>query len=129
MAKAWKWWAAESNQTVRDAMLFKFKSQAASDLIMLEADARKLLQIMLGHDPVKGIVQAQDIPRCISALQEAVLQDEAARKRHADKVADADSDDSDGVVLDAVRLSQRATPMLKLLERSQAEASDVVWGV
>lgn len=110
-------------------MLFKFKSQAASDLIMLEADARKLLQIMLGHDPVKGIVQAQDIPRCISALQEAVLQDEAARKRHADKVVEADGDDSDGVVLDAVRLSQRAMPMLKLLERSHAEASDVVWGV
>ncbi|MFM7002139.1 MAG: DUF1840 family protein [Limnohabitans sp.] len=32
-------------------------------------------------------------------------------------------------MLDAVRLSQRATPMLKLLERSRVEASDVVWGV
>lgn len=109
-------------------MLFKFKSQAASDLIMLEADARKLLQIMLGDDSVKGIVLAQDIPRCITALQEAVLQDEEARKRQVEKAAD-DGDDSDGVVLDAVRLSQRATPMLKLLERSRAEASDVVWGV
>jgi Domain of unknown function (DUF1840) len=111
-------------------MLFKFKSKAASDLIMLEADARKLLQIMLGDDSVKGIVLAKDIPRCITALQEAVLQDEAARKRLAEKAACADDgDDSDGVVLDAVRLSQRATPMLKLLERSRAEASDVVWGV
>ena len=109
-------------------MLFKFKSQAASDLIMLEADARKLLKIMLGDDPVKGIVLVQDIPRCISALHEAVLLDEAARQRQAEKAADQ-GDDSDGVVLDAVRLSQRATPMLKLLERSLGESSDVVWGV
>ena len=110
-------------------MLFKFKSQATSDLIMLEADARKLLKIMLGNDPVKGIVLAQDIPRCIGALQEAVLLDEAARKRQAEKAADADHDGGEGMVLDAVRLSQRATPMLKLLERSRVEASDVVWGV
>ena len=110
-------------------MLFKFKSQAASDLIMLEADARKLLQIMLGDDPAKGIVLAQDIPRCIAALQEAVLQDDAARKRQSEKSGDTHNDETDGVVLDTVRLSQRATPMLKLLERSRAEASDVVWGV
>ena len=41
-------------------MLFKFKSRATSDLIMLEADARNLLKIMLGNDPVKGIVQVAD---------------------------------------------------------------------
>ena len=44
-------------------MLFKFKSQATSDLIMLEADARRLLKIMLRDDPVKGIVQAKDLPQ------------------------------------------------------------------
>jgi Domain of unknown function (DUF1840) len=107
-------------------MLFKFKSPAASDLIMLDADARKLLKIMLGDDPVKGIVQVKDMPGCIAALEEALLQDEAARKRQAEK---ADDEDVDAVPLDAIRLSQRATPMLKLLQRCLKEESDLVWGV
>ena len=110
-------------------MLFKFKSAAASDLIMLEGDARKLLQIMLGSDTVKGIIAAADIPARMAALEAAVAQDEALRKRRAEKAASADEDEDEGAALDSVRLSQRATPMLKLLSRSLAETSDVVWGV
>ncbi|OYU32919.1 MAG: acetyltransferase [Comamonadaceae bacterium PBBC2] len=109
-------------------MLFKFKSAAASDLIMHEADGRKLLKIMLGDDPVKGIVLAADIPARIAALEAAVAKDEALRQQQAEQAA-SDQEDDEAVVLDAVRLSQRATPMLKLLARSLAEKSDVVWGV
>jgi hypothetical protein len=110
-------------------MLFKFKSAAASDLIMLELDARKLLQIMLGDDPVQGIMLADTLVQRIRILQEAVAQDEALRKRLADKAESGARDEEDEVTLDAVRLSQRATPMLKLLQRSLGENSDVVWGV
>ena len=109
-------------------MLFKFKSAAASDLIMLEADGRKLLKIMLGDDPVKGIVLAADIPARMAALEAAVAQDEALRQQRAEQAA-SEQNEEEAVVLDTVRLSQRATPMLKLLARSLAEQSDVVWGV
>lgn len=109
-------------------MLFKFKSAAASDLIMLEADGRKLLKIMLGDDPVKGIILASDIPARIAVLEAAVAQDDALRQRRAEEAA-SESEEDETVALDAVRLSQRATPMLKLLSRSLAEQSDVVWGV
>ena len=64
-------------------MLFKFKSAAASDLIMLELDARKLLQIMLGDDPVQGIMLADTLAQRIRTLEEAVAHDEALRKRLA----------------------------------------------
>ncbi|PUE35711.1 DUF1840 domain-containing protein [Limnohabitans sp. Jir72] len=111
-------------------MLFKFKSAAASDLIMLELDARKLLQIMLGDDPVQGIMLANTLSARIQTLETAVLQDETLRKRLAQQAASGASDcDEREVALDAVRLSQRATPMLKLLQRSLAESSDVVWGI
>jgi hypothetical protein len=111
-------------------MLFKFKSAAASDLIMLEADARKLLKIMLGDDPVQGIMLANSLAVRIQSLETAVQQDEALRKRLAEQAASGASDaDEEEVALDAVRLSQRAAPMLKLLQRSQAENADVVWGV
>jgi hypothetical protein len=109
-------------------MLFKFKSAAASDLIMLEADGRKLLKIMLGDDPVQGIVLAADIPARMAALEAAVAQDEALRQQRAEQAA-SEQNEEEAVVLDTVRLSQRAAPMLKLLARSLAEQSDVVWGV
>lgn len=111
-------------------MLFKFKSQAGSDLIMLEADARRVLKIILGNDPVKGILQFDDLPTAIAALASAVAQDESDRKQRADKGQSLMSgDDDESVPLNTVSLAQRAAPMLKLLKRCLAEKSDVVWGV
>ena len=111
-------------------MLFKFKSQATSDLIMLEADARRLLKIILGDDPVKGIVQSNDLSRAISALESAVAQDESDRKQGAEKAQTLISgEDDESVPLNTVSLAQRAAPMLKLLKRCLVEKSDVVWGV
>lgn len=111
-------------------MLFKFKSQATSDLIMLEADARRVLKIILGDDAVKGIVQFNDLPRAIAALELAVAQDETDRKQRATQDAPLVSgEDDEPVVMNDVSLSQRAAPMLKLLKRCLSEESDVVWGV
>jgi Domain of unknown function (DUF1840) len=111
-------------------MLFKFKSQATSDLIMLEADARRLLKIILGNDAVKGIVQCHDLPHAIAALELAVAQDEAERKQRAEQATPLVSgEDDEPVALHGVSLSQRAAPMLKLLKRCLSEESDVVWGV
>ncbi len=115
-------------------MLFKFKSQVTSDLIMLEADARRLLQIMLGHDPDKGIILVKDLPAAIAKLESTVAQDESARllRSQAAQKASMPTDrmQNDTVeVLDAVRLAQRASPMLKLLKHCVADPSDVVWGV
>jgi len=109
-------------------MLFKFKSKATSDLIMLEADARRLLKIMLGDDPVKGIVQAQAISAVVAALDLAIAQEEEilALGKHsatASSQRDAPSHPPE------IRLAQRAAPMLQMLKRSAAEKADVVWGV
>jgi len=112
-------------------MLFKFKSQAAADLIMLEADGRRLLKIMLGDDPDQGIIESANMPAVIAALASAVAQDEAARKQRAAQAQSGaePGDEAQEPPMDPVRLSQRATPMLKLLARCVAEESDLVWGV
>jgi len=114
-------------------MLFKFKSKAAADLIMLEADARRLLKIMLGDDPAKGILPLEDLPAVLARIDAAVQQDEALRKARSQKAqqqpAQESRDDSDEPELPAVRLAQRAAPMQQMLQRSIAEESDIVWGV
>ena len=112
-------------------MLFKFKSKACADLIMLEADGRRILKAMLGDDPVKGIVQAADLALALSRLDAAVAQDEALRQARANKsAAPTQSQDEDGeAALPAVRLAQRAAPMQQMLRRCMAEEADLVWGV
>lgn len=115
-------------------MLFKFKSQATSDLIMLEADARRLLKIMLGEASDKGIILVPDLPAAIAKLESAVAQDEAARLQRSQEsqtpsARPDSSTDTPNQALDPVRLAQRASPMLKHLKRCVADPSDLVWGV
>ena len=115
-------------------MLFKFKSQVTSDLIMLEPDARRLLHIMLGHDPVKGIILVKDLPAAIAKLETAVAQDEAARLQRNQEaqstLAPKDSaQNAFGEAPNPVRLAQRASPMLKMLKQCAADSADMVWGV
>ena len=61
-------------------MLFKFKSRATADLVMLEATGRRVLEI-LGKDPAApGILLADQMPAAVAALQEAVRADEVERE-------------------------------------------------
>lgn len=115
-------------------MLFKFKSQVTSDLIMLEADGRRLLKIMLGDDPIKGIVLSQDMPQVLAKLESAVAQDEALRAQRSQDAQIGKNQDLVDLTppdfeLDAVRLAQRASPMIKLLKQCVATPTDLVWGV
>ena len=113
-------------------MLFKFKSKATSDLIMLEPDARVLLQMMLGEDPVKGIILAKDLPATITKLESALAQQSAhggsVKVRHQDATAGL-ANSEDGPWMEAVHVHQRAVPMLQMLKRCLAEKADLVWGV
>ena len=53
-------------------MLYKFKSKAAADLIMLEPHGRQILEIIGKTPGNNGIVTAAQIPGAISALEAAV---------------------------------------------------------
>jgi hypothetical protein len=113
-------------------MLFKFKSKACADLIMLEADGRRILKAMIGDDPIKGIVLVADMQQALDRLGAAVAQDEALRKERAEKAAKG-GEDQDGdpaeAPLPAIRLAQRAAPMQQMLRRCLAQEADLVWGV
>lgn len=107
-------------------MLYKFKSQVASDLIMLEVNGRQVLDI-IGKDPSpQGIVLADQMPAALDALHQAVAREEAALKAAQDKAR------ADGHTLpepEGVQLRQRVQPFVDLLQRSHAIGQDIVWGV
>jgi hypothetical protein len=100
-------------------MIYKFKSKATGDLLMLGPNGDQLLRVV-GREPApRGIFEVADMPALIGALQAAVAADEAARSE-----ADGDPERPG-----AVSLRQRVWPMVEMLRRAHAAAEPVVWGV
>lgn len=107
-------------------MLYKFKSKAAGDVIMLEENAVQVLRI-LGREPeAKGILEVAAMPAAVAALEAAVEEEEQARR---DADAEAAAEGRKLPARNAVTLRQRAWPLLEMIRRSQAAGADIVWGV
>lgn len=102
-------------------MLYKFKSPAAGDLIMLEPNGRQVLTL-IGKDPgPKGIILPEQMTAALAALEQAVAADEAAGK--TDAAADDDAKPA------TVSLRQRVVPFVDMLKRCKAADKEIVWGV
>lgn len=110
-------------------MLYKFKSRAAADLILLEPQGRQILEIIGKTPGPTGIVTAAQIPAALAALEAAVARDEARLRAAQQEPGSADANPAEDEPNDTVHLRQRATPFIDLLRRSQQEGCDVVWGV
>jgi len=104
-------------------MIYRFKSKAAGDLIVMGPVGDNLLRIMGREPSAKGIIEAAALPAAIAALESAVAAEDAVRK----KADDDEPDDAAGG--ENVSLRQRAWPLLEMMRRSQREDADIVWGV
>jgi len=107
-------------------MVYCFKTKAAGDVIMLDQNGKRLLEI-LGKDPVgPGILLAAQIPAAIEAIQQAVEQEELdfeQRKQEAIEKGEYVPDP------ERITLRTRVHPFLAMLSHCQRENADVVWGV
>lgn len=108
-------------------MLYKFKSRAAPDLIMLEPNGRRVLQLIGKPIDVKqGILQPADMPAAIAALEAAIAQEEAERRAAEAAAAEKGEELPEQ---DSVSLRQRATPFIDMLRRCEKAGKEIVWGV
>lgn len=99
-------------------MLYKFKSKAAGDVIMLEANGRRVLEIIGKDAGPQGIILPEQMPAAIAALHAAIALEESH-----DEKAEAP------VPGEGLGLRQRAVPFIDMLERNQKAGHEVVWGV
>jgi Domain of unknown function (DUF1840) len=95
-------------------MIYKFKSKAAGDLIMLGPNGDQLLRILGKQPAAEGIIEPAGMIEGIAALQEAVR---------------ADEQQAEGAQRKGVSLRQRVWPMVEMMRRSHAAAQPIVWGV
>ena len=107
-------------------MIYKFKSKAAGDLIMLEANGRQLLKILEKNFPeqqAQGILTVAQMPRAVQAFEEAIAAED--RMRAEATHAGAPMGASGGVI----SLRQRLVPFLAMVRRCLQANEPIVWGV
>jgi hypothetical protein len=107
-------------------MIYKFKSKAAGDVIMLGPAGDQVLRI-LGKEPApKGIIEPLAMPAAMAAIEQAIAAEEAARERAQQEAA------AEGRTLpsaEGVSLRQRACPLVEMMKRAHAADQEIVWGV
>ena len=107
-------------------MIYKFKSKAAGDVIMMGPAGDDVLRLMGKAAAAQGIIESGAMGAAISALEQAVAADEAAR---AQAETEAAAEGQKLAPRDGVSLRQRAWPLVEMMKRSSAEGADIVWGV
>lgn len=108
-------------------MIYKFKSAASGDVIMLGPHGDAMLRL-LGRDPAaKGIVEVRDMPAAIATLRAAI---ERAEQGGATPGAPAPGcTPAEDEAEPAVSLRRRLWPMIDMLGRALRADVPVVWGV
>ena len=108
-------------------MIYKFKSKAAGDVIMMGPNGDQVLRLIGKQPSASGIIEVADMPAACAALEQAVAQEDAARKQT--ELEAIDNKTGSTAARDHVSMRQRAWPLVEMLRRSHAEAADIVWGV
>jgi hypothetical protein len=110
-------------------MLYKFKSKATGDLIMLEPNGRQILRIVGKDDTdslAKGILLPADIPAALMALEAAIREDD---ERQQQRSREATAHNEESAHAERISLRQRAAPFVEVLKRCLKEDHELVWGV
>ncbi len=112
---------------MRTQSLVTFRSRAAADVTMLSDHAQALLSIIGKALGERGVITADQLPGALSALKAAIGRENAAPAEA--ETRDGSNDDEGARGEPPVRLSQRAWPLVDLLERADRAHADVLWGV
>lgn len=109
--------------------MYKFKSRATGDLIMLEPNGRQILALIGKLDSPtagKGILLPTEMPAAIAALEAAVAEDEARRAKLA---AQATAQGEMPPKSEGISLRLRALPFIEMMRRCHRAGIEMVWGV
>ena len=109
--------------------MYKFKSRAAADLVMLEPNGQQILTLIGKYhdsDDSKGILLPEHMPAAEKALEAAVEQDEAHWERLCQE---AKAEGKAPPRREGVSLRQRSVPFIEMLKRCHKADKEIVWGV
>jgi hypothetical protein len=106
-------------------MLYKFKSKAAGDVIMLAPQGKLAVEAMGKAAGQPGIVRAADLAAALAGLQAAAAKEAADRARITQEAA---AKGEPKPLFDPITLAARFKPLMDHIQRAQREEADVTWG-
>ena len=106
-------------------MLYTFKSKASANLIMLQPNGERMLEIIGKEASAKGILLPEHMPAAIAALEAAMAGDGAVPAPGSNAATGAGDASPHG---ERVTLRQRVVPFLEMVRRSYQAGEAVVWG-
>ena len=101
-------------------MAITFKTSVGADVVMLDANARQVLDI-IGKNMARGVITAAEAPGCVALLKSAI----AARGEEPIPNARGEPERAGTFV----SLKARVWPFIEMLEKAHAKGSDILWGV
>ncbi len=107
-------------------MIYKFKSKAAGDVIMMGPAGDDVLRLIGKAAAAQGIIEVAGMAAAIAVLEQAVAADESAR---AEAESAAKAEGKKVAPREGVTLRQRAWPLVEMMKRSMSESAEIVWGV
>ena len=111
-------------------MLYKFKSKAAGDVIMLQPNGQRVLEAIGKHSAaepsLKGILLPEQMQAALDALQAAIAQEEIQRN---EAMAQAKADNQPAPHFEAISLRQRALPFMDMVRTCMKAKEAITWGV
>jgi hypothetical protein len=114
-------------------MLLTFKSKGAADVLMYEAHAKRILDL-LHKDTKIGVITAAETANAISVLEKVINNNRSheaseAIQQDVDAHHNANGDDNNHEHIDRVSFANRAYPLLDMLREAEKGNYDVMWGV
>jgi len=107
-------------------MIYKFKSKAGADVIMLGPQGDQMLSL-LGREPsAQGLLPAANLPLAMQQLEQAAKDDDAA---FAAAQAEALAAGEPAPRREGISLRQRVWPLIELMRHSHKAGEPVLWGV
>ena len=109
-------------------MIYRFKSKATADLLMLGAEGERVLRLIGKEPSPQGIIEVHQMPAAIEALHQAILMDKQRRIAQQEAVSEESSDEQEPRA-DTVTLRQRVWPLVTMMTTAHSQNNAIVWGV
>ena len=111
-------------------MLYKFKSKVTGDVIMLQANGQRVLEIIGKHTAAepsrKGILLPEQMAQALEALKDAVALEEAQQK---EAINQAQAENLPMPRFEAIGLRQRTLPFMDMVRECLKTEEAITWGV
>jgi len=109
--------------------LYRFYSRETGDIIMMQPQAKKILDLLEKDPAGPGILLHTELLNAVEVLREAVREQEARKLAEAEAVEkDKDAPKNSGAS-ESVSLRQRTAPLIDMLLRCAQAEVDVVWDI